>query len=553
MSKKGSEIIVSSLENHNVPFIFGIPGAKIDGVFDTLEDHGPQLILARHEQNAAFMAQAIGRLTGEPGVVIATSGPGASNLATGLVTATAEGDPVLALAGQVKRSDLSKLTHQSMDNAALFAPITKYSSEIQDPETLSENIANAFRIAKTAKKGASFLSIPQDVTDGEDGEVQGEAIKPLSAPILGAASEEDIADLTKRIRDAKLPTLLVGMRASGKKETAAIRKLVEKTGLPVVETFQGAGIISRELENHFFGRVGLFRNQPGDMLLKRSDLVLAIGYDPIEYEARNWNAEKDARIVVIDEVPMEIDQYMQPEAELIGSIAKTIEKLSDSIDSYQLSTDADHYLSTLQDKLTNGRHKSETAEGRVHPLEVIDTLQQNVTDEMTVTVDVGSHYIWMARHFRSYEPRHLLFSNGMQTLGVALPWAISSALVRPNTQIFSVSGDGGFLFSAQELETAVRLKQKIIHLIWNDGSYNMVEFQEEMKYDRSSGVHFGPVDFVKYAEAFGAKGLRATSKAELETAIQEGLATEGPVIIDIPIDYSDNKELGKTILPDQFY
>lgn len=550
MSKKGSEIIVSSLENHNVPFIFGIPGAKIDGVFDTLEDHGPQLILARHEQNAAFMAQAIGRLTGEPGVVIATSGPGASNLATGLVTATAEGDPVLALAGQVKRSDLSKLTHQSMDNAALFAPITKYSSEIQDPETLSENIANAFRIAKTAKKGASFLSIPQDVTDGE---VQGEAIKPLSAPILGAASEEDIADLTKRIRDAKLPTLLVGMRASGKKETAAIRKLVEKTGLPVVETFQGAGIISRELENHFFGRVGLFRNQPGDMLLKRSDLVLAIGYDPIEYEARNWNAEKDARIVVIDEVPMEIDQYMQPEAELIGSIAKTIEKLSDSIDSYQLSTDADHYLSTLQDKLTNGRHKSETAEGRVHPLEVIDTLQQNVTDEMTVTVDVGSHYIWMARHFRSYEPRHLLFSNGMQTLGVALPWAISSALVRPNTQIFSVSGDGGFLFSAQELETAVRLKQKIIHSIWNDGSYNMVEFQEEMKYDRSSGVHFGPVDFVKYAEAFGAKGLRATSKAELETAIQEGLATEGPVIIDIPIDYSDNKELGKTILPDQFY
>ena len=550
MSKKGSEIIVCSLENHNVPFIFGIPGAKIDGVFDTLEDHGPQLILARHEQNAAFMAQAIGRLTGEPGVVIATSGPGASNLATGLVTATAEGDPVLALAGQVKRSDLSKLTHQSMDNAALFAPITKYSSEIQDPETLSENIANAFRIAKTAKKGASFLSIPQDVTDGE---VQGEAIKPLSAPILGAASEEDIADLTKRIRDAKLPTLLVGMRASGKKETAAIRKLVEKTGLPVVETFQGAGIISRELENHFFGRVGLFRNQPGDMLLKRSDLVLAIGYDPIEYEARNWNAEKDARIVVIDEVPMEIDQYMQPEAELIGSIAKTIEKLSDSIDSYQLSTDADHYLSTLQDKLTNGRHKSETAEGRVHPLEVIDTLQQNVTDEMTVTVDVGSHYIWMARHFRSYEPRHLLFSNGMQTLGVALPWAISSALVRPNTQIFSVSGDGGFLFSAQELETAVRLKQKIIHLIWNDGSYNMVEFQEEMKYDRSSGVHFGPVDFVKYAEAFGAKGLRATSKAELETAIQEGLATEGPVIIDIPIDYSDNKELGKTILPDQFY
>lgn len=550
MSVKGSEIIVNTLENHNVPFIFGIPGAKIDGVFDALEDHGPQLILARHEQNAAFMAQAIGRLTGEPGVVIATSGPGASNLATGLVTATAEGDPVVALAGQVKRSDLSKLTHQSMDNAALFAPITKYSSEIQDPENLSESIANAFRIAKTAKKGASFLSIPQDVTDGE---VNGAAIKPLSAPILGAPADAAIDDLIQRIQEAKLPTLLVGMRASSEKETQAIRQLVAKTGLPVVETFQGAGIISRDLEEHFFGRVGLFRNQPGDMLLKRSDLVIAVGYDPIEYEARNWNAEKDARIVVIDEVPMEIDQYMQPEVELIGSIAQTIEKLSERIMDYHLSGDVADYLATLQEKLSNGDKNFEAVAGRVHPLEVIDVLQKAVTDEMTVTVDVGSHYIWMARHFRSYEPRHLLFSNGMQTLGVALPWAISAALVRPNTQIFSVSGDGGFLFSAQELETAVRLKQNIIHLVWNDGSYNMVEFQEEMKYNRSSGVHFGPVDFVKYAEAFGAKGLRATTKAELEAAIQEGLATEGPVIIDIPIDYSDNKELGKTILPDQFY
>lgn len=550
MSAKGSEIIVNTLENHNVPFIFGIPGAKIDGVFDTLEDHGPQLILARHEQNAAFMAQAIGRLTGEPGVVIATSGPGASNLATGLVTATAEGDPVVALAGQVKRADLSKLTHQSMDNAALFAPITKYSSEIQDPENLSESIANAFRIAKTAKKGASFLSIPQDVTDGE---VNGAAIKPLSAPILGAPADAAIDDLIQRIQEAKLPTLLVGMRASSEKETQAIRQLVAKTGLPVVETFQGAGIISRDLEEHFFGRVGLFRNQPGDMLLKRSDLVIAVGYDPIEYEARNWNAEKDARIVVIDEVPMEIDQYMQPEVELIGSIAQTIEKLSERIMDYHLSGDVADYLATLQEKLSNGDKNFEAVAGRVHPLEVIDVLQKAVTDEMTVTVDVGSHYIWMARHFRSYEPRHLLFSNGMQTLGVALPWAISAALVRPNTQIFSVSGDGGFLFSAQELETAVRLKQNIIHLVWNDGSYNMVEFQEEMKYNRSSGVHFGPVDFVKYAEAFGAKGLRATTRAELEAAIQEGLATEGPVIIDIPIDYSDNKELGKTILPDQFY
>ena len=549
--KHGADIIVDSLINHEVDYVFGIPGAKIDRVFDTLEDKGPELIVTRHEQNAAFMAQAIGRITGEPGVVIATSGPGASNLATGLVTATAEGDPVLAIAGQVKRSDLLKLTHQSMDNAALFQPITKYSAEIQDPETISEVIANAYRMAKSSKKGASFISIPQDVVDAP---VQGNVIKPLSDPKLGSASADDIRYLAERIREAKLPVLLVGMRGSSEKETLAIRQLVEKTALPVVETFQAAGVISRELEAHFFGRVGLFRNQPGDMLLKRSDLVIAIGYDPIEYEARNWNAEKDARIIVIDEAPAEIDPFMQPERELIGDISATLDLLTGSLEPQQVSEDAKEYLASLQAKLTERDIVQSKGEaGILHPLEVINTLQSKVTDDMTVTVDVGSHYIWMARHFRSYEPRHLLFSNGMQTLGVALPWAISAALVRPNTQIVSVSGDGGFLFSAQDLETAVRKKLNIVHLIWNDGHYNMVEFQEKMKYQRASGVDFGPVDFVKYAEAFGAKGIRATSVEELEKALEEGFATEGPVIIDIPIDYRDNEKLGETILPDQFY
>lgn len=549
--KQGSKSVVESLINHHVDYVFGIPGAKIDGVFNELEDQGPELIVTRHEQNAAFMAQAIGRITGEPGVVIATSGPGASNLATGLVTATAEGDPVLAIAGQVKRSDLLKLTHQSMDNAALFQPITKYSAEIQDPETISEVIANAYRMAKSSKKGASFISIPQDVVDAP---VQGNVIKPLSDPKLGSASADDIRYLAERIREAKLPVLLVGMRGSSEKETLAIRQLVEKTALPVVETFQAAGVISRELEAHFFGRVGLFRNQPGDMLLKRSDLVIAIGYDPIEYEARNWNAEKDARIIVIDEAPAEIDPFMQPERELIGDISATLDLLTGSLEPQQVSEDAKEYLASLQAKLTERDIVQSKGEaGILHPLEVINTLQSKVTDDMTVTVDVGSHYIWMARHFRSYEPRHLLFSNGMQTLGVALPWAISAALVRPNTQIVSVSGDGGFLFSAQDLETAVRKKLNIVHLIWNDGHYNMVEFQEKMKYQRASGVDFGPVDFVKYAEAFGAKGIRATSVEGLEKALEEGFATEGPVIIDIPIDYRDNEKLGETILPDQFY
>lgn len=549
--RHGADAIVESLINHDVDYIFGIPGAKIDRVFDVLEDRGPELIVARHEQNAAFMAAGIGRLTGKPGVVIATSGPGASNLATGLVTATAEGDPVLSIGGQVKRGDLLKLTHQSMDNAALFKPITKYSAEVQDPENLSEVIANAWRAASSAKQGASFISVPQDVVDAK---VKNKAVQPLLEPKLGPASPVEITLLSQRIKEAKLPVLLVGMRASSPEVTQAIRNIIAHTNIPVVETFQAAGIISKELESNFFGRVGLFRNQPGDMLLKRSDLVIAVGYDPIEYEARNWNAESDAKIIVIDDTPAEIDAFYQPEKELIGDMAQTLDFLLPYMHGHRLPEDSMRYLATLQEKLKE-RDVVESSEDKplTHPLAVINALQNIVTDEMTVTVDVGSHYIWMARHFRSYEPRHLLFSNGMQTLGVALPWAISAALVRPNTQIVSVSGDGGFLFSAQELETAVRRNLNIVHLIWNDGRYNMVEFQEEMKYGRASGVDFGPVDFVKYAEAFGATGLRVEHSGELEEVLAKAFATEGPVIVDIPIDYKDNKKLGETMLPDQFY
>ncbi|HCZ7799662.1 acetolactate synthase AlsS [Staphylococcus aureus] len=545
-----ADMVIDTLKNNGVEYVFGIPGAKIDYLFNALIDDGPELIVTRHEQNAAMMAQGIGRLTGKPGVVLVTSGPGVSNLTTGLLTATSEGDPVLALGGQVKRNDLLRLTHQSIDNAALLKYSSKYSEEVQDPESLSEVMTNAIRIATSGKNGASFISIPQDVISSP---VESKAISLCQKPSLGVPSEHDINDVIEAIKNASFPVLLAGMRSSSAEETNAIRKLVERTNLPVVETFQGAGVISRELENHFFGRVGLFRNQVGDELLRKSDLVVTIGYDPIEYEASNWNKELDTQIINIDEVQAEITNYMQPKKELIGNIAKTIEMISDKVDEpfiNQQHLDELEQLRTHIDEETGIKATHE--EGILHPVEIIESMQKVLTDDTTVTVDVGSHYIWMARNFRSYNPRHLLFSNGMQTLGVALPWAISAALVRPNMQVVSVAGDGGFLFSSQDLETAVRKNLNIIQLIWNDGKYNMVEFQEEMKYKRSSGVDFGPVDFVKYAESFGAKGLRVTNQEELEAAIKEGYETDGPVLIDIPVNYKDNIKLSTNMLPDVF-
>ena len=552
----GADAIIDSLVNHDVKYVFGVPGAKIDRVFERFEhptnEKAPQLIITRHEQNAAFMAQGIGRITGKPGVVLTTSGPGVSNLATGLVTATAEGDPVLAISGQVQRTDLLRLTHQSMDNVALLAPVTKYAAEVQEPENISEVIANAYQEAEAAKQGASFVSVPQDVTDSE---VKTAPIAPMPAPVLGPASPVESTLLAQRIKTAKLPVLLLGMRASDPETTKSIRNLVEETHLPVVETFQGAGIIPRELEDDFFGRVGLFRNQPGDQLLKHADLVIAVGYDPIEYEPRNWNNEGDANIIVIDSMRAEVDKNFQPERELVGDISQTLDFLLPYMKGFKLPESSREYLDGLQEKLKLRDEPPAVTENQVtsHPLSIIQALQDRVTDDMTVSVDVGSFYIWMARHFRSYNPRHLLFSNGMQTLGVALPWAISAALVRPNTQIVSVSGDGGFLFSSQDLETAVRLGLNIVHIIWNDGHYDMVKFQEELKYGKSAGVNFGSVDFVKYAESFGATGLRVEKAQDLEKVLDQAFATEGPVVVDIPVDYSDNKELGKQILEDQLH
>jgi acetolactate synthase-1/2/3 large subunit len=538
--KYGADIVTDSLVNHGVDLVFGIPGAKIDRLFETLEHPAegqrvPKLVVARHEQNAAFMAQAFARITGKTGVVIATSGPGVGNLATGLMTATAESDPIVAIGGQVPRNDLYRLTHQSTNSVALFSPITNLASEIQDPNNISEIIANAFAAANGAKKGATFVSLPQDV---DDAQVTIEALPKITPAQQGAAAIKDIDWLAEQIKAAKLPVLLVGSRGSDDATVTALHQLLKQTTLPVVETFQGAGVISRELEPEtFFGRIGLFRNQTGDKLLKQSDLVITLGYDAIEYEPRNWNKENNLNIVALDTTPVQIDNNFVPQRQLVGDLAQSLRLLIERLNGYELPTTSKEVLKKLKADLRASDEPSYTpAQGNLnHPLDVIKSIQAHVTDDMTVSTDIGSHY---------------LISNGMQTLGVGLPWALAAAMVRPNAKSVSVSGDGGFFFSAMELETAVRLGLNTVHIVWNDNAYyDMVKFQEEMKYNgQSAGVKFGNIDLVKYAESFGAKGLHVETPDDLDTVLDEAFSTQGPVVVDIPVDYSHNYELGSQLI-----
>lgn len=552
MKKSGGDLFVDTLINHGVTHVFGVPGAKIDKAFDVLEDRGPEVIVTRHEQNAALIAQGIGRITGKPGVVLVTSGPGVTNLATGLVTSNSESDPVVAIGGNVKREDSLKRTHQSLDNAGLMSHVSKYSVEVQDANSISEAVTNAFRASVEGRKGAAFVSIPQDVISAENVEV--DAIEVKEPPVLGPAPNFEIDTLAERIKQAKLPVFLLGMRASSEENTLAIRKFMANNAIPVVETFQGSGIISRELEEHFFGRIGLFRNQPGDELLKHADLVISVGYDPIEYDPVIWNKENEKTIIHIDEVQSDIDNHYAPVTELIGNTALTIQRLDEKLDpgDIQLDENAQKILLNVAQMIQKKYELPEdymNAE-KVNPKHIVKAVRELIDDETTVTVDVGSLYIYMARYFRSYAPRHLLFSNGMQTLGVALPWAIAASIVRPGKKIVSMAGDGGFLFSGQELETAVRLKAPIVQLIWNDGHYDMVKFQQVSKYGKGAAVDLGPVDYVKYAESMGAKGYKVNHSSELEDILKKAMAEEGPVIVDIPVDYSNNAKLMEDLLPD---
>ena len=540
---RSAQRVVETLTAYGIQYIFGVPGAKIDAVYDALADGGPRLIVCRHEQNAAFMAAAVGRLTGTPGVALVTSGPGTTNLATGLITATTEQDPMVAICGAVQRSDRLKRTHQSMDAVAALKPFTKYTGEVDDPDNVPEAIANAIRSALTQPRGAAAVVLPADVLTAP---TSAAIVEPNPVPALGPAPADRIAQAVKLIRAAQRPALFVGIRVGEPAPCAALRELLAVTELPVVETFQAAGAVSRELEDHFVGRVGLFRNQPGDIVIGHADVLVTVGFDPVEYDPRLWNADPARTLIHLDEMPADIDNHYQPTLELRGDIAATLSELTRALTGLQLDGAVRQRIAEQRAALLSiddeARLRPQTEIG-VNPAAVVLKLRDLLGDDATVSCDVGSHYIYMARHFRVYQPRRLLFSDGQQTLGVALPWAIAAALVRPDTPVVSVSGDGGFLFSAQELETATRLGLNFTHVIMRDNTYNMVAFQEELKYGRVSGVQLGDYDITHYAAAFGANGIRVSSLAEFEQAFTRSLTEPGVTIIDVLVDYSRNAEL----------
>jgi acetolactate synthase-1/2/3 large subunit len=535
-----AQLLVANLVAQDVRYVFGIPGAKVDRVFDALLDSPIKTIVCRHEQNAAFMAGAMGRMTGKAGVALVTSGPGCTNLVTGLATANSEGDPVVALGGAVPVAQRLKQTHQSLDNVGLFRPVTKFSAEIDSPAAVSEVLANAFTAAESGRPGAAFVSLPTDLMNAP---AAASVLTPVVAARYGAADAAAITRAAALLNRARRPLLLLGMMASAPRYAEAVRELLHHVKLPVVSTYQAAGIVPRQLLPLFGGRVGLFHNQPADRLLDAADVVMTVGFDPIEYDPAIWNHNSPRTLIHVDLTPPDLDNDYRPHTVLAGDIAATLAALGAQITT-RVSTEEIELLESVRLELETLRQQGATRRGRlVHPLRIVHELQQVLGEDMTICSDMGSFHIWLMRYLYSFRPRQLLITNGQQTLGVALPWAIAACLARPGEKVISMSGDGGFLFSAAELETAVRLGCHFVHLVWTDGAYDMVRIQQQVKYGREAAVRFGPVDVVRFAQAFGAHGLRVGDSEELAPALKTALDTPGPVIVEIPVDYTENRHL----------
>jgi acetolactate synthase I/II/III large subunit len=544
-TKTGAQVVVESLERHGVQYVFGIPGAKIDKVFNTLVDSTIKTVVCRHEQNAAFIAGGIGRLTGKAGVAIATSGPGVSNLTTGLATANSEGDPVVALGGAVATSQNLKQIHQTLQAVSVMKTVTKFSAETSSPESIGEVMANAFRAAESDRPGAAFVSLPKDIMDGE---AQCDVLEVSARPAFGAGDRESLASAAKLINSAKRPAILLGLAASRPDNASAVRSFLRKSHVAVVGTFQAAGTVSSDLFQSFAGRVGQLDNSPGDELLAAADVIVTIGYDPVEYDPSIWNRKRAAAIVHVDSIRADIDNFYAPAVEVLGGIAASLELLESLVEPKVLAPEVERLLATLASRRTFRVEDANKYTGNpIHPLRIVAELQKWLQPDVTLCLDMGSFHLWIAHFLFSFRARQLLISNGQQTLGVALPWGIASCLVRPHEKTLSISGDGGFLFSAMELETAVRLKLNLVHMIWIDGTYNMVLVQEEAKYKRVSGVEFGPVDVVKYADAFGAIGYMVNTPDEIGPVLRKAFEVSGPVLIGIQVDYRDNHLLFESV------
>lgn len=541
---KAAELFVRCLEAEGVDYIFGIPGEENLDVMDALLDSSIRFVTTRHEQGAAFMADVYGRLTGKAGVCLSTLGPGATNLVTGVADANMDHAPVVAIAGQAGTTRLHKESHQVLDLVNMFQPLTKYATQILEPEIIPEIVRKAFKLSQVEKPGACFIDFPENIA-----EMQIDAaplhVQWATEPFPPDNKVEQAAQI---ITQARHPIVMAG---NGVVRANCADKLVafaEALNIPVATTFMAKGVMPNA-HPLSLGTVGLQSSDYVSCGFDRADVIICVGYDIVEYHPYLWHETKDRQIVHIDTRPAEVDAHYILSAGVIGNIGQALDEIA-----VQAEPHRDNDFAGLHDAIAEELGWGADSDAfPVKPQRIIHDLRAALAPDDIVICDVGAHKMWMARMYPAERPNTCIISNGFASMGIAVPGAIAAALAYPGRKAVAVTGDAGFLMNSQELETAMRLGVDIVVLIWRDDKYGLIEWKQQVAFHRASHIDFTNPDFVKYAEAFGAKGYRVERTEDLEGILRTALSDGTVSIIDCPVDYSENlkltEKLGKLVCP----
>lgn len=528
-----AELLVKCLENEGVEYIFGLPGEENLAVLEALKHSSIQFITTRHEQGAAFMADVYGRLTGRAGVCLSTLGPGATNLMTGVADANLDGAPLVAITGQVGTDRMHIESHQYLDLVAMFNPVTKWNAQIVRPSITPEIVRKAFKLAQSEKPGAVHIDLPENIAAME---APGQPLRQ-EALEKSFASFQSIERAAEAISKAENPLILVGNGAIRAHASDAVTQFATKLNIPVANTFMGKGVI-RYTHPLSLWAVGLQQRDHISCGFDHTDLVIAIGYDLIEYSPKSWNPNGAIPIIHVAVEAAEIDSSYIPMAEVIGDISDSLAEILTRSDRRGKPTP---YAVALRDDIIADYEQYAQDEGfPIKPQKLVYDLRQVMGPEDIVISDVGAHKMWIARHYHCDRPNTCLISNGFAAMGIAVPGAMAAKLVYPDRKVVAVTGDGGFMMNFQELETALRVGTSFTTIIFNDGGYGLIEWKQHRHYGESAFVHFGNPDFVKLAESMGLKGYRVESALDFIPTLKTALEQDVPTIIDCPVDYREN-------------
>ncbi len=541
-TKTTAQVLVDCLKAEGVEVIFGIPGEENLDLMFAIKEAGIRFIPTRHEQGAAFMADVYGRLTGKAGVCLATLGPGATNLVTGVADAFLDGAPLVAITGQVSTELMQLTSHQYLDLSAMFSPITKRSKVVMRPDTVAEIARLAFKYAEAPKPGATHIDLPKNIAHMPS---PAKPLRPQTAPAL-YADPASVTEAAHLISEAKNPVILAGAGAVRNDAAQAVTMMAERLHIPVVQTMMGKGIIPCD-NKYRMGVVGIPQHDYIIDAFDMADLVIGIGYDLVECAPKKWHTHDDMKIINIAGLPADVNQQYEPDVEVVGD-------LSDSI--YQILRTARRDDKPEPEAMlaVGARMRAELEEQGLDesfpmkPGRIISDMRKVMGRSDIVVSDVGAHKIWIGREYPCYEPKTCLISNGFASMGFAVPGAFAAKLLYPGKRVLAVSGDGGFMMNSQELETAVREHVPFVTLIWEDSHYGLIKWKEEEQFGDVYGVEFTNPDFCALAESMHCHGYRVTSPEDLIPTLELAFAnTDAPSVVVVPVNYSANMELTETL------